>query len=164
MFHTVNEINHVESPFINQLRLVGRQGGSTGSSRCLTPSSCGKRGAVPGSEWAGEVSKSRWAPIPAGCQGAPLSSRVLPSLCWLGLPGPLCRRQIVCCCFSIWLESRLSCAVLFVARLPPVSHPFCSASWQGDVLSCALRSPFPTWDLSPPVLEILPPGAFCSEK
>lgn len=173
MFHTVNEINHVESPFINQLCLgLGRQGGSTGSSQCLKTQLLREKGWCPGIRVGrGGVkilvgSKPSWVP---GKARAHLPSRVLPSLWWLGLSGLLCRRQIVCCCFSIWLESRLSSTVLFVARLPPVSRPFCLASWQGDVLSCTASAP-PSGPSAPrgiPVhqrWEILPQGAFCSEK
>lgn len=123
--------------------LAGK-GGAEAALSASKPSSCGKRGGALGfgGRW-GDVkvlvgSKPSWVPGKARAQ---LPSRVLPSLWWLGLSGLLCRRQIVCCCFSIWLESRLSSTVLFVARLPPVSCPFCLASWQGDVLGCTASAP-----------------------
>lgn len=111
---------------------LASKGGVQAALNASKPSSCRKMDGAPGLGWGGEVAKSWWGPNPAGCQAKP----VLPSLWWLGLSGLLCRRQIVCCCSSIWLGSRLSCTALFVAPLPPASRPFCLASWQGDVLSC----------------------------
>lgn len=172
MFHTVNEINHVKSPFINQLRLgLSRQGGRTGSSQRLKTQLLREKGWCLGLEWGGQVSKSRWAPNPAGARqspsspllkGAPFSvvagaaGAPLPEtdclLLFLHLAGiTSVSRCVICCPIATCKPSFL---LGFLARRCPQLHG----------LSTALRSLLPTWDASPPVLESLPQGAFCSEK
>lgn len=166
MFHTVNEINHVESPFINQLCLgLGKQGGSAGSSQCLKTQLLREKGWCPGIRvgWGGGKilvgSKASWVPgkarapfsVVAGAVGTPLPETdcLLLFLHLAGITSVL--HCVICCPIATCKPSFL---VGFLARRWPQLHG----------LSITLRSVHPTWDPRPLALEILPQGAFCPEK
>lgn len=146
-------------------------GGSTGSSQCLKTQLLREKGWCPGIRGVGRCQSpgglqtqlgARQSPCSPPLKGAPLSvvagavGAPLPEtdclLLFLHLAGITSVFHCVICCPTA--TCKLSFLLGFLARRCAQLHG----------LSTALRSLYPTWDPSPPVLEILPQGAFCSEK